>query len=52
MSLKHFPNTVSVEDVIEALRTDGYAIVDDLASAEKMYGVIAEMSRGSLIFDH
>ncbi len=43
MSLKHFPNTVSVEDVVEALRTDGYAIVDDLASAETMDAIIAEI---------
>jgi len=44
MSLKHFPNTVSVDEVVQALETEGYAIVDELASTTTMDAIGAEMA--------
>lgn len=43
MALKHFPNTVSAEELIQAIETEGYAIVDELTTPELMDAIIAEM---------
>ena len=44
MSLKHYPKDVPVETIVHALETDGYAIVDDLATPETMDKIQAEMA--------
>jgi len=43
MTLKRLPNTASVDEVVQLLRTDGYAIVENLASPEVMDAIEAEM---------
>lgn len=43
MALRHVPATSSTEEVVELLRTEGYVIVDNLASAETMDAIHEEM---------
>jgi ectoine hydroxylase-related dioxygenase (phytanoyl-CoA dioxygenase family) len=43
MQLVHLPNTVSAEELVRTIATEGYAIVDELAPVEVMDAIIAEM---------
>ena len=43
MALRHLPNTVSADEIVRELQTEGYAIVDNLASSEVMDAIQAEM---------
>ncbi|WP_067733493.1 phytanoyl-CoA dioxygenase family protein [Novosphingobium naphthalenivorans] len=45
MALRHLPNTTSAEEIVRELQTEGYAIVDNLASSQVMDAIQEQMHR-------